>query len=119
MALSLAMFRHCRDGRQPNQEPSRDFVARLHAQVGFVTARSTFRCGCVTVDPWVIHRGGNLMSLQSHLSELAAKHKALESELQDALSHPSSSDQEIAELKRKKLKLKDEMIRLESQLSRH
>jgi hypothetical protein len=91
----------------------------LHAQVGFVTARSTFRCGCVTVDPWVIHRGGNLMSLQSHLSELAAKHKALESELQDALSHPSSSDQEIAELKRKKLKLKDEMIRLESQLSRH
>ena len=44
------------------------------------------------------------MSLQSHLSELAAKHKALESELQDALSHPSSSDQEIAELKRKKLK---------------
>ena len=59
------------------------------------------------------------MSLQSHLSELAAKHKALEGELQDALAHPSSSDQEIAELKRKKLKLKDEMIRLESQLSRH
>ena len=41
------------------------------------------------------------MSLQAHLSELAAKHKTLESELADALSHPASSDQEIAELKRR------------------
>ena len=44
------------------------------------------------------------MSLQAHLSELAAKHKTLESELADALAHPASTDQEIAELKRKKLR---------------
>ena len=56
------------------------------------------------------------MSLQAHLSELAAKHKSLESELADALSHPASSDQEIAELKRRKLRIKDEISRIESQM---
>ena len=56
------------------------------------------------------------MSLQAHLSELAAKHKALESELADALAHPASTDQEIAELKRKKLRIKDEITKLEGQM---
>ena len=55
------------------------------------------------------------MSLQAHLSELAAKHKALESELADALAHPASTDQEIAELKRRKLRIKDENAVLETQ----
>jgi hypothetical protein len=53
------------------------------------------------------------MSLQAHLSELAAKHKALETELAEAMTHPASTDAEIAELKRKKLKIKDEITRLE------
>jgi hypothetical protein len=57
------------------------------------------------------------MSLQAHLSELAAKHKALESELADALAHPATSDAEIAELKRKKLRIKDEMSELEHRLT--
>ena len=55
------------------------------------------------------------MSLQAHLGELHAKHRALEAELADAMNHPASSDAEIAELKRKKLKLKDEISRLEHQ----
>jgi hypothetical protein len=55
------------------------------------------------------------MNVQAHLSELAAKHKALEAELEDALAHPASTDQEIAEIKRKKLRIKDEMTKLESQ----
>ena len=55
------------------------------------------------------------MSLQAHLGELHAKHRALEAELADAINHPASSDAEIAELKRKKLKLKDEITRLEHQ----
>ena len=55
------------------------------------------------------------MTIQAHLSEHAAKHKALESELAEAKAHPASSDSEIAELNRKKLKIKDEMTRLESQ----
>ncbi len=56
------------------------------------------------------------MSVQAHLGELAAKHKALEAELEDVMSHPASSDAEIAELKRKKLRIKDEMTKLEVQM---
>ena len=52
------------------------------------------------------------MSLETHLSQLARKHEALERELHDALQSPSVDDLHIAELKRKKLHLKDEMNRL-------
>ena len=55
------------------------------------------------------------MTLQAHLSELISKHKVLETELADAIAHPASTDQEIAEIKRRKLKIKDEITRLESQ----
>jgi hypothetical protein len=55
------------------------------------------------------------MTLQAHLGELISKHRALEKELADAIAHPASSDQEIAEIKRRKLKIKDEITRLESQ----
>jgi hypothetical protein len=55
------------------------------------------------------------MTLQAHLGELISKHKALEKELADAIAHPASTDQEIAEIKRRKLKIKDEITRLESQ----
>jgi len=53
------------------------------------------------------------MSLQAHLGELQAKHKALEAALAEAMNHPASTDAEIAELKRKKLKIKDEISRLQ------
>ncbi len=55
------------------------------------------------------------MSLQAHLSELISKHRTLEKELADAIAHPASTDQEIADIKRRKLKIKDEITRLESQ----
>ncbi len=53
------------------------------------------------------------MSLQSDLAELTAKHKLLEARLAEAMEHPASTDQEIAEIKRQKLKLKDDIARLE------
>lgn len=53
------------------------------------------------------------MSLQSDLAELMAQHKVLETRLADALEHPASTDEEIAALKRQKLKLKDDIARLE------
>lgn len=52
------------------------------------------------------------MSIQSHLAELERKHQALENELSDALAHPSVDDSTIAELKRRKLQVKDEIARL-------
>lgn len=54
------------------------------------------------------------MPLQNHLSELERKHQALEREIQDALSHPSTNDLKLVELKRKKLQLKDEITKLKS-----
>lgn len=52
------------------------------------------------------------MALQSHLVELERKHRVLESELHEALVHPSTDDLRIAELKRRKLVLRDEIQRL-------
>jgi hypothetical protein len=53
------------------------------------------------------------MSLDTDLSSLLDKHQALENELAEALAHPASSDEEIAAIKRQKLKLKDEIVRLQ------
>ena len=52
------------------------------------------------------------MSLQTHLSQLALKHEALEREIHSAIQSPSENDLRIAELKRRKLHLKDEINRL-------
>ena len=52
------------------------------------------------------------MSMQSHLAALEQRHRSLESELNDAIAHPSTDDLKIAELKRRKLLLKDEIKRL-------
>jgi hypothetical protein len=52
------------------------------------------------------------MAIQAHLVELERKHKLLENELHDALVHPSTDDLQIAELKRRKLMVKDQIERL-------
>ena len=52
------------------------------------------------------------MPVQNHLSELARKHEALEREIHAATTHLSTDDAKLAELKRRKLQLKDEMARL-------
>jgi hypothetical protein len=52
------------------------------------------------------------MTQQNHLAELERKHQALEREIQDAMSHPGTDDLKLAELKRRKLQLKDEIENL-------
>ena len=59
------------------------------------------------------------MSIQAHLAGLERKHQTLESELADALAHPSVDDMTIAELKRRKLQVKDEIARLRQTASVH
>lgn len=54
------------------------------------------------------------MALQNHLSELERKHEALERQIQEAAAHPSTDDTKLAELKRRKLQLKDELWRLKN-----
>ncbi len=53
------------------------------------------------------------MSQDLDLSHLHAKHRSLEKELAEAIAHPASTDEEIAAIKRMKLKLKDEIAILE------
>ncbi|WP_089174140.1 DUF465 domain-containing protein [Bosea sp. AS-1] len=52
------------------------------------------------------------MSLQTRLIELERKHRQLEDAIAQAVASPSSSDLSVAELKRKKLLLKDEIERV-------
>jgi hypothetical protein len=59
------------------------------------------------------------MSPQEHLVELKAQHRALEAEIADALAHPSTDDVKIAELKRRKLQVKDEIARMQASASIH
>jgi len=58
------------------------------------------------------------MPLQNHLTELERRHQTLEREIQDALTHPSIDDLKLAELKRKKLQLKDEIAKLKGATAR-
>lgn len=57
------------------------------------------------------------MSPDIFLAELKAKHQALEHEISDALAHPSTDDAKIAELKRRKLHLKEQIMHLQDQTS--
>jgi hypothetical protein len=55
------------------------------------------------------------MSIQAHLASLEQQHAALKFEIEQALAHPSIDDLQLAELKRRKLHIKDEITRLKSQ----
>jgi len=54
------------------------------------------------------------MSLASHLAQLQRKHGDIERQLDEAMAHPSMDNLEIAELKRRKLALKDQIEKLQA-----
>lgn len=53
------------------------------------------------------------MSLQNRLQALRERHHELDELIRQEQARPSADDLEIAELKRQKLKLKDEIVELE------
>lgn len=55
------------------------------------------------------------MSIELHLVELERRHHALDLEIEEALSHPSTDMLALSELKRRKLLLKDEITRLQGE----
>jgi len=59
------------------------------------------------------------MAIESHLAELEKRHQALEQEISEALTHPSIDDLKLVELKRRKLHVKDEIVRLKQVVSVH
>jgi hypothetical protein len=52
------------------------------------------------------------MALDSHIAELNSRHKALELKIEGEILHPASNDLHIAELKKMKLRLKEEIEKL-------
>ena len=59
------------------------------------------------------------MSLQNHLSELERRHHALDREIAKEQLHPSADEIRMAELKRRKLLLKDEIVKLRGDATLH
>lgn len=54
------------------------------------------------------------MSLDSRIQELQRKHDELDKEIEEAFTHPSVGDLELAEMKRRKLQMKDEIEQLKA-----
>jgi hypothetical protein len=55
------------------------------------------------------------MVVEAHLASLQRKHTDVDRELTHELAHPASDPLRIAELKRRKLKLKDQIAQLRDQ----
>lgn len=54
------------------------------------------------------------MTLSSHLEELRKKHQTLSEKVEEAQRSPGTSDFHITDLKKQKLRLKEEIERIES-----
>ncbi len=55
------------------------------------------------------------MAVEARIRELGSRHQNLDRMIQDEVSRPGTDDVKLKELKRKKLKLKEEMEALRSQ----
>lgn len=53
------------------------------------------------------------MTLAGHLAELSEKHRLLEMRIQEELSRPGGDDLQISRLKKEKLRIKEEMTKLQ------
>ena len=59
------------------------------------------------------------MTIESHIAELEEKHQQLEAEIKEEMLHPGCSSLHITELKREKLRVKDELEGLRFTETRH
>jgi hypothetical protein len=53
------------------------------------------------------------MTVAAHLAELSEKHRLLEVKIQEEMARPAADDGRISQWKREKLRLKDEMTKLQ------
>ena len=57
------------------------------------------------------------MSLHTHLQELQKKHQSLSEKVELAQRSPGTDDLQIADMKKQKLRLKEEITRLSGRMS--
>lgn len=55
------------------------------------------------------------MALDAHVAELSDKHRALEKQIENELARPMVDTIAISQLKREKLRIKDELERLKNE----
>jgi hypothetical protein len=67
---------------------------------------------CATIVSLTSLRKECRMPMQSHLAELHRRHDALDHEIAKEWAHPGADEARLAELKRRKLQLKDEIAKL-------
>jgi len=56
------------------------------------------------------------MAVEARIRELGSRHQSLEAEIEEELRRPSYDDMRLKELKRQKLRLKEEMEALRNRL---
>jgi len=66
---------------------------------------------CHTCSPFNSQSEG-IMTLAGHLAELSEKHRILEARIQEEMARPGADDLQISRLKKEKLKIKDEIMKL-------
>jgi hypothetical protein len=54
------------------------------------------------------------MAISAHLHELSEKHRQLDRRIAEEMARPGSDDQEIRRMKQQKLRLKEEIDRLQA-----
>lgn len=54
------------------------------------------------------------MAIQARIRELIARHRTLESSLEAEMKHPAMNTARVSDLKKQKLRLKDEISALEN-----
>jgi len=59
------------------------------------------------------------MAVESHITELEEKHQRLEAEIKEELLHPACNSLHLTELKREKLRIKDQLELLRVPETRH
>jgi hypothetical protein len=59
------------------------------------------------------------MTFAGHLAELSEKHRSLELKIQEEMARPSTDDLQINRLKKEKLRIKDELIKLQGNGRQH
>jgi len=74
-------------------------------------ARVVSRHGYVILPPLETNRETS-MSINAHLTSLENKHRAIEAQIAEELSHPNADSVKLQALKRKKLQIKDSINRI-------
>lgn len=54
------------------------------------------------------------MTTESHIAALERRHRELDDQIEEEMSHASHDDLTVASLKRRKLEIKDELARIRS-----